>query len=57
MEIWSLGLKKKTGILLSSNRVITTVWLHYLDSIEVIGKNAKWELHKDAEYFFKYIQE
>ena len=30
--------------------VSTTVWLHYLDSNEMLGEKARWELHKNDVY-------
>ena len=43
-------------ILPSSSHVSTTVWLHYLDYNEMLGK-AKWELHNDVAYCFKQTLE
>ena len=43
------------GLLPSSNRISTTVWLHHLDLNEMLGVKAKQELHKDAACYFEEI--
>ena len=46
------------SVLLSCNRVITIIWLHYLELTEVLGENIRWELlHKGAMCYFEKIME
>ena len=45
MKIWFLW---KKDILPGINHISTTVWLHFMDFIEMLGEKAIWELHKDA---------
>ena len=33
--------------------VSTSIKLHHLDSNETHGKNVKWELHQDTEYYLE----
>ena len=36
----------------NSSCVSTIVWLHHLDSNEVLGEKSKRELHKDVVWYF-----
>ena len=45
------------GILPMCSRVSTTVWLHYLDSYEILGDKARGEQNDDAACCFKQIPE
>ena len=46
-----------TGILLSPKNVITTVWMHHLDSNKTPGEKDSWKLHKNAVCCFDQILE
>ena len=47
----------KMGILQSSSRVNTIVWLHHSNFKKMLGEKGRWELHKDAVCYFEQIQE
>ena len=51
--IWKSDLSYKMGIFPSCSCVSTIVYLHHLDSNE----KARWELHKNAVYYFEQILE
>ena len=40
--------KNKTGFLSICGCVSTAMWLHHLDSNEMLRDNAKWKLHKNG---------
>ena len=52
-NIWESDLSVK--ILSSCSRVSTNVWMHHLKSIEMSGKKARWELHKNSASCFEQV--
>ena len=47
--IWKSGLTEKLNQDFY-DRVGTNVWMHYLDSYEMHGEKARWELRKNATF-------
>ena len=43
--IWKSDL---TEFLLGSGHIDTAIWLHYMDANKTAGKEARWQLHKNA---------